>query len=129
MNINEMLELVAEFQVATDQVVNLEPSLITPKEYNLRYELMQEENKEYFTAAMQKDKVELLDAVVDKMYILLGTINSHGMQGIFTEAFNRVHENNMEKVGPDGKVKRNEQGKILKPTGFKAVKLTDLIQD
>jgi len=129
MQIDELLELVAEFQVATDQTVNIEPSLINIKESNLRYDLMKEENEEYLHAAMQKDKVEILDACIDKMYILLGTINAHGLQSIFTEAFNRVHSNNMTKVGSDGKVTRNEQGKILKPQGFKAVTLTDLIQD
>jgi len=129
MRIEEMLELVAEFQIATDQTVNLEPSLINIKESNLRYELMKEENEEYLHAAMQKDKVEILDACIDEMYILLGTINAHGLQSIFNEGFNRVHLNNMTKVGPDGKVVRNEDGKILKPKGFKAVSLTDLIQD
>jgi predicted HAD superfamily Cof-like phosphohydrolase len=127
MHLNEMLETVAEFQVATDQSVNLEPTLLSIKESNLRYELMAEENKEYFAAVVQKDKIEIADALVDQMYVLLGTINSHGLQSVFLEAFSRVHENNMTKVGPDGKVLRDASGKILKPSGFKAVDLTDLI--
>lgn len=44
------------------------------------------------------------------------------------EAYRRVHENNMSKVGPDGKVKRREDGKILKPEGYKTVDLSDLVQ-
>lgn len=127
MHLDEMLEMVAQFQVATDQSVNLEPTLLSVKESNLRYELMAEENKEYFSAVVTKDKVEILDAVVDQMYILLGTINSHGMQSVFLEAFDRVHQNNLTKIGSDGKVLRDPNGKILKPTGFKPVDLTDLI--
>jgi len=129
MHLNEMLETVAEFQVATDQTVNLEPTILSTRESNLRYELMQEENKEYYVGSIKKDKVEILDALVDKMYILLGTINSNGMQSVFMEAFNRVHLNNMTKIGSDGKVLRDPSGKILKPHGFKAVSLTDLIEN
>ena len=129
MHIDELLDMVAEFQTATDQTVNLEPTLLNIKESNLRYELMAEENKEYFAAVVQKDKIEVVDALVDQMYVLLGTINSHGLQSIFLEAFSRVHENNMTKVGPDGKVLRDPNGKILKPQGFKAVSLTDLIEN
>ena len=127
MHLDEMLDMVAQFQIATEQTLNLEPTLLSVKESNLRYELMAEENKEYFQAVVQKDKVEIADALVDQMYVLLGTINSHGMQSMFLEAFSRVHENNMTKVGPDGKLLRDPSGKILKPSGFKAVDLTDLI--
>ena len=127
MHLDEMLDMVAQFQIATEQTLNLEPTLLNIKESNLRYELMAEENKEYFHAVVQKDKVEIADALIDQMYVLLGTINSHGMQSMFLEAFSRVHENNMTKVGPDGKVLRDPSGKILKPSGFKAVDLTDLI--
>lgn len=130
MHINEMLEMVAEFQNATDQIVNLEPSLLKTKEAILRFELMKEENEEYFESCQNKDLVETLDACVDKMYILLGTINSHGLQNVFTESFNRVHENNMTKIDPNtGKVIRNELGKIQKPIGFKPVDLSDLINN
>lgn len=127
MNFNENIEKVAAFQIATDQPVSLEPTNQPLKETNLRYELMAEENKEYFTAAMQNNLVEVLDALVDQYYILLGTINSHGLQSVFEEAFNRVHENNLSKIGPDGKVLRNPSGKILKPANFKPVDLSDLI--
>lgn len=130
MHINEMLEMVAEFQIATDQTVNLEPSLLKTKEAILRYELMKEENEEYFQACQNKDLVETLDAVVDKMYILLGTINSHGLQNVFTESFIRVHINNLSKIDSEtGKVLRNEMGKIIKPQGFKPVDLSDLINN
>lgn len=122
----ELLKKVAEFQKATDQTINNKLTFINRKEEYLRYELMQEENKEYKDACLIGNELELLDALVDKMYILLGTINSHGAQSIFLEAFNRVHENNMTKV-IDGKVLRNSEGKILKPKGFKPVDLTDLI--
>ncbi len=129
MYFHQILEQVAEFQNATDQTVNQNPSLISVKEANLRYELMAEENKEYFTACINKDKVEILDACVDMLYILAGTINSNGLQDLIEPAFELVHLNNMTKVGPDGKVLRDPNGKILKPQGFQPVNLKQLFKE
>jgi predicted HAD superfamily Cof-like phosphohydrolase len=46
----------------------------------LRYNLMAEENDEYFEAAQNNDLVEVADALGDMLYILCGTIIEHGMQ-------------------------------------------------
>ena len=128
MKLKEILNDVASFQLATSQIVNSKPTLSQVfGDDLLRYELMEEENKEYLDACKDEDLVEILDACVDQLYILCGTINQHGLQSVIEEAFNRVHSNNMSKVGIDGKVLRNANGKILKPDGFKAVDLTDLI--
>jgi predicted HAD superfamily Cof-like phosphohydrolase len=121
-----MINKVREFQKIGLQKVNDKPTVNDFKDCSLRFELAREENMEYISACYDGNKVEILDALVDQMYVLLGTINFHGMQDIFEEAFNRVHENNMTKF-PNGKVLRNPDGKILKPEGFKAVDLKDLI--
>lgn len=126
MDIKQIFSKVAEFQNATDQPVNLVPTVLEFKEYKLRYDLMKEENKEYFDSSVDLNKVEILDAVVDMLYVLSGTINSHGLQDLIIPAFDLVHTNNMTKVGPDGKVFRDEKGKILKPKGFKPVNLEQL---
>lgn len=128
LDLSKMMSMVAEFQIATDQPVSSVQNLGDLKNNNLRYELMSEENTEYFSATINRNPTEIIDGCVDMMYILLGTINQHGFQNEFAEAFSRVHLNNMLKVGPDGKVKRNEQGKILKPEGFEPVDLSDLIK-
>ena len=45
------------------------------KEKNLlRFNLMDEENKEYYEAANNNDLVEVADALGDMLYILCGTI-------------------------------------------------------
>lgn len=120
------IEKVREFQKIGLQKVNDKPTVNEFKDCSLRFELAREENMEYISACYDGDKVEILDALVDQMYVLLGTINFHGMQDIFDEAFNRVHENNLTKF-PNGKVLRNPDGKILKPEGFKSVNLSDLV--
>lgn len=122
----EYLNKVKEFQLAFDQEVNNEPTILLPEESRLRFDLAEEELIEYEEATEEEDLVETLDSLVDQMYILLGTINAHGMQDIFEEAFNRVHENNLSKL-VDGKPLKNEVGKVIKPKGFKPVVLNDLV--
>jgi predicted HAD superfamily Cof-like phosphohydrolase len=128
MNLKELLESVSDFQKATGQPTSDKPTLSKINHANLRFDLMKEENEEYIDACRDSDLIEILDACVDQLYVLAGTINFHGLQNVVGEAFNLVHLNNMTKVGPDGKVKRNEFGKILKPEGFQAVDLTKLIK-
>jgi predicted HAD superfamily Cof-like phosphohydrolase len=42
------------------------------------------------------------------------------------EGFRLVHQNNMSKLGEDGKPVRNDYGKIIKPSGYKPVDLSVL---
>jgi len=86
----------------------------------LRYNLMKEENEEYLEAAQNKDLVEVADALGDMLYILCGTILSHGMQHKISEVFEEIQRSNMSKLGSDGKPIYREDGKILKgPNYFK----------
>jgi hypothetical protein len=43
------------------------------------------------------------------------------------EAFRRVHESNMSKLGPDGKPMYREDGKVLKGPNYRPPDLSDLI--
>ena len=47
---------------------------------------------------------------------------------VVTEAFARVHESNMSKLGVDGKPILREDGKVLKGPNYKKPDLTDLIK-
>ena len=86
----------------------------------LRYNLMKEENEEYLEAAQKNDLVEVADALGDMLYILCGTILSHGMQHKITDVFEEIQRSNMSKLGPDGKPIYREDGKVLKgPNYFK----------
>ena len=86
----------------------------------LRFKLMSEENKEYFEAAKNKDLIEIADALGDMLYILCGTILTHGMQDKIEEVFNAIQDSNMSKLGEDGKPIYRKDGKVLKgPNYFK----------
>ncbi|MCK0160324.1 nucleoside triphosphate pyrophosphohydrolase family protein [Allomuricauda sp. F6463D] len=87
---------------------------------NLRFNLMDEENREYLEAANENDLVEVADALGDMLYILCGTILEHGMQYKIEEVFEEIQRSNMSKLGADGKPIYREDGKVLKgPNYFK----------
>ena len=86
----------------------------------LRFNLMKEENEEYFEAANNNDMVEVADALGDMLYILCGTIIEHGMQHKIDEIFSEIQNSNMSKIGADGNPIYREDGKVLKgPNYFK----------
>ena len=115
------LEKVKKFMTESGQLVNDKPTLSDNSD--LRYNLMLEENEEYIEACNSNNLVEVLDALVDQQYVLNGTILNHGLQHVFDEAYNRVHENNMTKRP----FNKDANGKIIKPIGFKSVDLSDLV--
>ena len=86
----------------------------------LRFDLMKEENEEYFEAAQNNDLVEVADALGDMLYILCGTIIEHGLQHKIEDVFEEIQRSNMSKLGEDGQPIYREDGKVLKgPKYFK----------
>lgn len=86
----------------------------------LRFNLMDEENREYLEAANNNDMVEVADALGDMLYILCGTILEHGMQHKIEEVFEEIQRSNMSKLDMNGKPIYREDGKVLKgPNYFK----------
>lgn len=84
----------------------------------LRYKLMREENEEYLEAAQNGDLVEIADALGDMLYILCGTILSHGMQEKISEVFEEIQRSNMSKLDKDGNPIYREDGKVLKSNQY-----------
>ena len=109
---------VSEVQIAN---LGLEKNL-------LRYKLMREENEEYLDAAMQGDMVEVADALGDMLYILCGTIISHGMQHKIEEVFDEIHNSNMSKLGKDAKPIYREDGKVMKGPNYFKPELKKIIE-
>ncbi len=83
-------------------------------DYELRYNLMQEENNEYLEACKNGDLVEIADALGDKLYILCGTILRHGLQNKIEEVFDEIQRSNLSKLDSNGNPIFREDGKILK---------------
>jgi len=95
----------------------------------LRFNLMDEENKEYLEAASNNDMVEVADALGDMLYILCGTILEHGMQHKITEVFNEIQRSNMSKLGADGKPIYREDGKVLKGPNYFKPNIIEILEE
>ena len=113
------------FSKVISQKINInylnDPKANIPEEIKeLRFKLMEEENLEYLKASKENDIVEIADALGDMLYILCGTIISHGLQNKIEEIFQEIQSSNMSKLGDNGKPIYREDGKVLKgPNYFK----------
>lgn len=143
---NKLVKLVKEFYIAFGQQEFLEKEM-TKERMKLRERLFDEELKEYNDAEKNNDKEEMLDAVCDMCYILVGTllemhkgnvdavtdviyfeeddksklifekVFKNEFNNIFVKAFEEVHRSNMSKL-QDGKAIFRADGKILKGAGY-----------
>lgn len=92
----------------------------------------QAELQEYADATHANQRDQQLDAIIDQLYVLLGTAHLHGFTvEIFHEAWRRVHAANMlkERVHPGNPGKFGSKDDIVKPIGWVAPVLLDLIQE
>ncbi|MBT7655529.1 MAG: nucleoside triphosphate pyrophosphohydrolase family protein [Flavobacteriales bacterium] len=110
---------VEKFHETYQLLSNHSPTVAIPEAIKtLRYELMKEENEEYKEAVDNNDMVEVADALGDMLYILCGTIITHGMQHKISEVFEEIQRSNMSKLGEDGKPIYREDGKVLKGPNY-----------
>lgn len=109
---------VADFHIACDQPVRGVPHICAPGEVELRKNLINEEvNNELLPAMDRGDLVEIADALADIIYVVIGTAHHYGIP--LEAVWNEVQRSNMTKPDPEtGKVKKREDGKILKGPGF-----------
>ena len=130
-------EYIKEFHEAFGVVVEEEPTVELLK---LRKTLITEEVKVFFEeldlvikkleAGEKIDKEiykNLLKEMADVQVVLSGTAVSIKQLRNFHEAFIRIHESNMSKLGEDGNPIYREDGKVLKGPNYKKPNLDDLI--
>ena len=81
--------------------------------------LIEEEYEEWLTEYYKDkdwDPEKELKELCDLVYVILG--HAYMMKYDIEEAFKRVHQSNMSKLGPDGLPVRNENGKVLKGPNY-----------
>ena len=115
LTLTQTIDMVKEFHEAF-KIGNEEAPIaeIAKKDYQLRYELMKEENEEYLEAAQNGDLVEIADACGDMLYILCGTLLKHGLQYKIEEVFKEIQTSNMSKLDEKGQPIYRKDGKVLK---------------
>ena len=101
------------FMQACDQTTNRGNT----DQFNMYLKLIEEEAEELNQAIIAKDKVEMLDALVDIIVVTIGAIHSMGADA--EGAWNEVMRTNLDKIDKTtGKVRKREDGKVLKPDGW-----------
>ena len=95
-------------------------------QFDLYLKLIQEEVSELRTAVDQNDLVEQLDALIDIMVVTVGAVQSLGVDG--EGAWKEVMSTNFAKIDSlTGRVRKREDGKILKPVGWRPPELSKYI--
>ena len=103
-----------KFMRACDQTVGGE---FDEDQFNLYVTLIEEEANELADAIRAHDQVETLDALIDILVVTIGAIHSAGMDG--EGGWKEVMRTNFAKIDSEtGKVRKREDGKVLKPTGW-----------
>lgn len=107
------------FATACDQPPSVE-------NYAMYLDLITEEYTELKDAIEANDRVEQLDALVDILVVTMGAIRAGGFNG--EGAWKEVMDTNFAKIDAEtGKVRKREDGKVLKPEGWKAPELAQFI--
>ena len=102
-----------KFMRACDQTVGE----FNEAQYKLYLDLMEEEWKELQLALTNGDRVEQLDALLDFIVVTTGAIHSAGFDG--EGGWKEVMSTNFAKIDQEtGKVRKREDGKVLKPVGW-----------
>lgn len=112
--INSVAEFHTVFRIGNADKVQL----LEPKDYELRYNLIKEENEEYLEACKNGDIVEIADALGDQLYILFGTILKHGLEHKIEEIYDEIHRSNMSKLDENGQPIFRDDGKVLKSSNY-----------
>ena len=123
------IERVKEFHDAMGVTTPSAPTIPDDKIVTLRFDLIMEELNELSVALLDRDKVEVLDALTDLQYVLDGAYLVFGMAHLKERAFQEVHRSNMSKLGADGKPILSESGKILKPDTYSPPNLKQFIDN
>lgn len=103
-----------KFMRACDQTVDE----FNQAQFKLYCDLIDEEfNDELKTAISNNDPVETLDALIDILVVTIGAIHSMGADA--EGAWKEVMRTNFAKIDKEtGKVRKREDGKVLKPVGW-----------
>lgn len=119
LSVNPFLDI-DKFGTACDQA----PS---PENYAMYLNLITEEYQELQEAVDANDHVEQLDALVDILVVTMGAIRAAGWDG--QGAWKEVMDTNFAKIDPNtGKVRKREDGKVLKPEGWQPPQLEKFVK-
>lgn len=139
----KQLMQVLEFQKGVNAPLPETPTMLPVKRARLRQSLLEEEVTEIATAVhdwhfpdekeprfeTEQDAItEVLDGIIDCLYVLLGTAHEYGLADRLIFAFNEVHDSNITKFGENGTAAFRADGKLLKPETYRKPNLSQIVR-
>ncbi len=95
-------------------------------QFALYVNLIEEEFKELKVAIDNNDNVEVLDALLDIVVVTIGAMHSMGANS--EGGWKEVMRTNFAKIDKEtGKVRKREDGKVLKPQGWTPPELAPFV--
>lgn len=86
-------------------------------QFDMYCSLIEEEHKELKEALAANDDVEIVDALLDIIVVTIGALHSFGADA--EGGWKEVMATNFAKIDKEtGKVRKREDGKVLKPLGW-----------
>ena len=124
-NLNSLFVMVRDWNKRTGHMPSIDADAsikwIFDKEYRDRaMDLLTEEVGEMKDAIDSMNQVEMLDAAADIIFVLAGIIEKAGLGEYMDEVMAEVLKSNNSKIPPNGKIVRDENGKIGKPSTYRA---------
>jgi len=118
---------VAEFHKLTDTPILPLPACPPDDRRGLRMVLLREEFNEVIEAMGEDDVAHVAKELADLLYVTYGAALEWGID--LVAVMDAVHASNMAKVGPDGKVMRRDDGKVVKPSGWQEPDIDAVLRD
>jgi predicted HAD superfamily Cof-like phosphohydrolase len=111
-----------KFMKACDQTVDR----FNGTQFDMYCALIEEEHNELKQALADNDNVEVLDALIDILVVTAGALHSLGVNP--EGAWKEVMRSNFDKVDPiTGRVKKRDDGKVLKPENWEPPRLAKFV--
>ena len=102
-----------KFMRACDQTVDE----FNGTQFDMYCDLIEEEHKELKVALAENDEEEIVDALLDILVVTMGALHSFGADG--EGGWKEVMRTNFAKIDKEtGKVRKREDGRVLKPVGW-----------
>lgn len=113
----DSLQLVGDFHRTFKHPILTQPAIPDENRCKLRVALIAEELKELEVAILNKDIVEVADALCDIQYVLSGAILEFGLGDKFKALFEEVQRSNMSKACDTEEEARETVAHYLKKDG------------
>lgn len=122
-----LTDSIREFREAMDLPVYDKPTLLSEEERAVHLRLIQEEFDELKDAFADGDLVEVYDAIADIIYVTT-ELGVHSGLNVDVGVY-EAHNSNMTKLWEDGKSRKDEGGKVIKPPHYTPARFDLIIED